>query len=529
MSLDVREDGVVLRDGRPLQPTDVAAALLRRASPFQEQTLYIVASPLSGRGVRELQQHLDPRSALVLVELDRDVAQVTRTIRSERSHSLPVYFEPSSALAAIRREIERRGIRRVRQLSASRAAAGQAAAYRELTERATDIVRRHWSNRATELILGRRWLRNLIRNLALPCRQPEQLDTELAARPMILVGAGPSLELALDGIVRQRQMCTVVAIDTALPRLAAAGIQPDLIVSMDAQLANAYDFTPWRWDSCNVLYDMTVHASVPRRFAPQQRFAFVSRFRDLALFDDPDLFTQTAVLPPLGSVAPAALYAIARFVKPATILAVGIDFWYQAPVTHARGTAPAQQTDRLRDRLQARDGNDAVLGRPMVRVALRDGAGARQGDAILAEQALHMRETVQSVALHGCRVYHLTSPGLDLGTIGCASVADYIAGAPQAASAEHRQEAPATAYRAAAQQRREALADLGVRVDAQIRAIAANSPAFDAGLDFALLTLPQWPALTLRQAWWFLHRGTVQRSLLDYRNAIDRALAWPLD
>ena len=127
MSLDAREDGVVFRDGRPLQPNDVAAALLRRASPFQEQTLYIVASPLSGRGIRELQQHLDRRSALVLVELDRDVAEATRAIRAGRSHALPVYFERSTALAAMRREIERRGIRRVRQLSASRAAAGQAA------------------------------------------------------------------------------------------------------------------------------------------------------------------------------------------------------------------------------------------------------------------------------------------------------------------------------------------------------------------------------------------------------------------
>lgn len=525
MSLDVREDGVVFRDGRPLQPNDVAAALLRRASPFQEQTLYIVASPLSGRGIHELQQHLDPRSALVLVELDRDVAQATRAIHAGRSHALPVYFDRSSALAAMRHQIERRGIRRVRQLSASRAAAGQAAAYRELTDTATDIVRRHWSNRATELILGRRWLRNLIRNLALPCRQPEQLSTQLSARPMILVGAGPSLELALDGIVRQRRLCTIVAIDTALPRLAAAGVQPDLIVSMDAQLANARDFNPWRWDSCSVLYDMTVHTSVPRRFAPGRRFAFVSRFRDLALFDDRELFAQTAVLPPLGSVAPAALYAIARFVKPATILTVGIDFWYRAPVTHARGTAPVQQTDRARDRLQARDGNDAVLGRPMVRVALRDGSGVGDGDAILAEQALHMRETVQSAALGGCRVFHLTSPGLDLGTIGCASVADYIAGAPQAAVVGQQDEAPTGTEHVAAQQRRAALADLGARVDAQIHALADNSAAFDAGLDFALLTLPQWPALTLQQAWWFLHRGTVQRSLLDYRNAIDRALA----
>ena len=529
MKLEVGNDGSVYRDGRPLQPRDVAAALLRRAAPLQAQTLYIVASPVAGRGMRELAHRIDPQSAIVAVEFDRDVARVTRSLRACDSTDPVVHFDRDSALAAIRGEVERRGIRRVRELSAGRAAADHAAAYRELARAAIAIIRRHWSNRATELVLGRRWLCNLVRNLALPCRQPVQLAAALAARPMILVGAGPSLELALDEIVRQRRVCSVVAIDTALPRLAAAGIRPDLIVSMDAQLANARDFTPWRWQECSILYDMTVHTSVPRRFAPERRFAFVSRFRDLALFENRALFTDTAVLPPLGSVAPAALYAVAHFVRPVAILMVGVDFWYRAPLTHARGTAPAQQIDRIRDRLHARDGNDAVLARPMVGVTLRDGAGHAAGDAILATQALYMRDAVRLVVDRGSRVFHLRSPGLDLGTIGCASVAEYLTAARRGDRATPQHEAEATSGRLGAQRRRRALVELGERVDAQIEALAHRSRAFDAGLDFALLTLPQWPALTLRQRWWLLHRGTVQRSLLDYRNAIERALAVALD
>ena len=529
MKLEVGNDGSVYRDGRPLQPRDVAAALLRRAAPLQAQTLYIVASPVSGRGMRELAQRIDPQSAIVAVEFDRDVARVTRSLRACDSTDPVVHFDRDSALAAIRREVERRGIRRVRELSAGRAAADHAAAYRELARAATAIIRRHWSNRATELVLGRRWLCNLVRNLALPCRQPVQLAAALAARPMILVGAGPSLELALDEIARQRRVCSVVAIDTALPRLAAAGIRPDLIVSMDAQLANARDFSPWRWQECSILYDMTVHTSVPRRFAPERRFAFVSRFRDLALFENRALFADTAVLPPLGSVAPAALYAVAHFVRPVAILMAGVDFWYRAPLTHARGTAPAQQIDRIRDRLHARDGNDAVLARPMVGVTLRDGAGHAAGDAILATQALYMRDAVRLVVDQGCRVFHLRSPGLDLGTIGCASVAEYVTAARRGGATTRRHETGSSTGRLGAQRRRRALVELGERVDAQIEALAHRSRTFDAGLDFALLTLPQWPALTLRQRWWLLHRGTVQRSLLDYRNAIERALAVALD
>ena len=529
MKLEVGDDGSVYRGGRPLQPRDVTAALLRRAAPLQEQTLYLVASPVSGRGMRELERQIDPRSAIVAVEFDRDVARVTRSLRARDSTDPVVHFDRASALAAIRSEVERRGIRRVRELSAGRAAADHAAAYRELARAATAIIRRHWSNRATELILGRRWLRNLVRNLTLPCRQPAQLAGALAAQPVILVGAGPSLELALDEIARRRRECSVVAIDTALPRLAAAGIRPDLIVAMDAQLANARDFIPWRWQECNILYDMTVHTSVPRRFAPERRFAFVTRFRDLALFENRALFADTAVLPPLGSVAPAALYAVAHFVRPVAILTVGVDFWYRAPLTHARGTAPTQRIDRIRDRLRARDGNDAVLARPMVGVTLRDDGGHTEGDAILAAQALHMRDAVRSVVDRGCRVFHLRSPGLDLGTIGCASVAEYVTAARRGATATERHEAGADAGKPGAQRRRRALVELGERVDAQIEALAHRSRAFDAGLDFALLTLPQWPALTLQQEWWLLHRGTVQRSLLDYRNAIERALAVALD
>ena len=126
-------------------------------------------------------------------------------------------------------------------------------------------------------------------------------------------------------------------------------------------------------------------------------------------------------------------------------------------------------------------------------------------------------------------MFHLRSPGLDLGTIGCASVAEYVTAARRGATATGRHEAGADAGKPGAQRRRRALVELGERVDAQIEALAHRSRAFDAGLDFALLTLPQWPALTLQQEWWLLHRGTVQRSLLDYRNAIERALAVALD
>ncbi|MGE3190020.1 MAG: 6-hydroxymethylpterin diphosphokinase MptE-like protein [Vicinamibacterales bacterium] len=57
--------------------------------------------------------------------------------------------------------------------------------------------------------------------------------------PAIVVGAGPSLDRNLDDIARYRDRALVIAVDTAVRPLAAAGAAPDIAVALDPTEANA--------------------------------------------------------------------------------------------------------------------------------------------------------------------------------------------------------------------------------------------------------------------------------------------------
>ncbi|HMF61689.1 MAG TPA: 6-hydroxymethylpterin diphosphokinase MptE-like protein, partial [Vicinamibacterales bacterium] len=57
--------------------------------------------------------------------------------------------------------------------------------------------------------------------------------------PTLIVAAGPSLDRNLPGIVKCRDRVLLIAVDTALRPLLAAGVQPDFVVAVDPSEANA--------------------------------------------------------------------------------------------------------------------------------------------------------------------------------------------------------------------------------------------------------------------------------------------------
>ena len=51
----------------------------------------------------------------------------------------------------------------------------------------------------------------------------------------MIVGAGPSLDDSLAALARSRDRAVVLAADTALRPLLAAGIRPDIVAAVDPQ------------------------------------------------------------------------------------------------------------------------------------------------------------------------------------------------------------------------------------------------------------------------------------------------------
>jgi hypothetical protein len=93
-----------------------------------------------------------------------------------------------------------------------------------------DTLRREiaidWGNAMTLAKLGRRYIRNAVRNLALLPDNPSIGALSFGAVPVLALGAGPSLDPALDALaIRFGDACRepnsrlfkIVCVDTCLP------------------------------------------------------------------------------------------------------------------------------------------------------------------------------------------------------------------------------------------------------------------------------------------------------------------------
>jgi hypothetical protein len=544
---------VVYLAGHPLTGPDAAASVRRRlpvaGEDSPEQTLYILASPLHAAPLKEWVAALPPASGVLIVELDPELAALPGTAL----HAvLPPPVRAASSLEAARSNawglIRSRALRRVRMISLSGGARLHRSDYARLEAEIAALVQRFWNNRAAEIRLHRRWMANLFRNISLAGVPVDRLRGALPQHAL-LVGAGPSLDDALpllreffpakrrasfsnaSGDTLGQRDFALIAIDTALPSLAAAGVRPDLVFAMDGQLANAADFLPWRWDDCLVVTDVSTHFSIPRRVAPGRLFWFVSRFSETALFRDESLhglFDGIPMVPPRGSIAPAAVQIAAEHLGVADITCVGIDFWYRLPKSHAVMSSADRPARRRGDRLHHRSGHSRALARPWGAVTLRDGT-TTTGDAVLVEQARLMAEAVRSsratVFVVGSRGLEIGGVPRSLGELRRHLEEDRNRGR---ASRDAAAEAPLAVGQpaVAAERRRVALEHLRERLIAQEAVLAdAARPLFlDSGLDFVIADLPQWPLMMLRREWVELHRARVLRAVRDYRRRLDASI-----
>ncbi|MFW5694227.1 MAG: 6-hydroxymethylpterin diphosphokinase MptE-like protein [Alkalispirochaeta sp.] len=539
---------VVYAEGRPLTGPDPALSMPRRLPDPRgvlPQTLFLIPSPLHGFGLSPWICDLPISCTVLLVELDPDLAQLQPQIATWPHHRRIVAVTSwGDAVRAADRLISRHASRRVRTVHLSGGSHLHRDAYHELEAQIAAIIQRYWSNRGTQIRLHRRWIANLLRNVALEGSSVEVLRGS-GARRAILVGAGPSLDLHLSMLSRlfsssgpgtaDRAGGILVAIDTALPTLAAANIQPDFVVTMDSQLVNAQDFLPWQWDSIAVIADATTHFSIPRRFRTSRRYWFVSRFSEIQLFTDPQLsalFAGIPVIPPVGSVAPSAIHILSNIMGISEILLVGVDFWYRPPKSHAGMSSSDRWLKKATARIRHRDGHDRAPARPVRDIQLQDGTRT-VGDAILYDHAQLTRDVVTRSA---ARIVQVPTAGLDIGaeSIPPSEVAAWWNTASSSASghtpdrsntptstpASVQGHPPTTAVRVTAL---EALFHR-LRVLEDRLQSDTTPPILDAGLDFVLVDLPQWPLMTLSPEWMSLHRLRILRSVRDYRRRVETLL-----
>lgn len=119
----------------------------------------------------------------------------------------------------------------------------------------------------TMILRGTQWQFNTLQNLPWLLANPGIKDLEgmFEGRPGLVVGAGPSLNDALPHIRKAADGYVIIATGTSLRPLLAAGIKPDLVVSVDASVKTAPQFEA----SCDDLFlvcSSFAHPPILRQF-----------------------------------------------------------------------------------------------------------------------------------------------------------------------------------------------------------------------------------------------------------------------
>jgi hypothetical protein len=229
---------------------------------------------------------------------------------------------------------------------------------------------------------GRLWIRNLTANLREFVASPGvgQLRGSFDGVPALVLAAGPSLDAVLPFLAELQRRMLLVAVDTSFRLCREAGVEPDLLVTVDPQYWNTRHLDRAHVEEAVLVSESSAH---PRLFrssgTPDPAVYFVSSFFPLGRILE-DALGSKGQVGAGGSVATTA-WDLARLLGCRPIYMAGLDLGYPGARTHCRGAyfeeRMHQEAERLHPaetaRFQAlRDAGPFLLGNPAGGFTLTD-------------------------------------------------------------------------------------------------------------------------------------------------------------
>ena len=285
--------------------------------------------------------------------------------------------------------------------------------YAALTEAAENAVARFWKNRLTLIKFGRRFSRNLFRNLAhLSLSCPIEHVMHSVEKPIIVFGAGESMEKTARSIRNMRNAFYIVTADAALAPLLRLGITPDAVVCEEAQSVIAPFFLGAKGKHFHVFAGITSWTKLFELCAADICY-FSPHYDDTAFFDS--LVAQRIlppVMPPLGSVGLSAtkIALMLRKTECIPVCVTGLDFSYRAGTTHARGVEA--HTVRLASSFKTAPAAnyDAAFASFMQKINGKDGTPFFTSPALLS-----YAQTFRAYFSESPNLFDTGKTGIDLG------------------------------------------------------------------------------------------------------------------
>jgi len=360
------------------------AAIMAQIASLQipDSTLILCLSPVLGYGLKELAEKLPASSYILALECDQVLMRFSldHCDFSPFAHQRFSYIRTDS-VAEVLKKIESLPLfpfKKCIALSCSGGVQLNQTFYDEVRLYADEIISRFWKNRITLMHLGRNYAHNTFRNLLSLARSltrsparpmmgslassPESSPAESPAwcvpssksnfrlltgderirKPLLVVGAGPSLDTARDFIIKNKNSFFLLAVDAAAAAL-LPDIRPDAIVLVESQYWIDSAFIGLHKYGIPVFADLTASPRALQACGGSVRF-FCTEYARLKYLERLYQTLQPLILPPMGSVGLTALQlALALAAPHLPVLHTGLDFAWQNGLTHAAGSSPVKK------------------------------------------------------------------------------------------------------------------------------------------------------------------------------------------
>jgi len=383
------------------------ARRVAESAAVKDRTLYLCPSPLYGYGLERLLERIAafPNAALLCVEAEPELFALAREHLTAIAHNsqklrLTDQCEAGALCVLLRQEWGPRFFRRVEVIRLNGGWQLHADVYDALAESLRREIALDWSNAITLTKLGRRYIRNALRNLPLIRRCHSLQELDFGGSPALVLGAGPSLDFFLDGLqsrfggvlaLPQERPFKIICVDTCLTCLRDRGITPDIAVILESQHWNLDDFAGLNGWNVPAALDLS---ALPRtaHVLSGDLFLFFTPWTALKIFDR---LAAAGLLPPrlpaLGSVGLSAA-AIARRLTRGPVITAGLDFSFTPDSYHARSTPGHKARLRRQNRFTGILNADAAFGGAVTGDVSKTGGAVKSTPAMRGYRDLFERE-----------------------------------------------------------------------------------------------------------------------------------------
>ena len=356
------------------------AAITAQIASLQipDSTLILCLSPVLGYGLKELAEKLPASSYILALECDQVLMRFSldHCDFSPFAHQRFSYIRTDSVTEVLKKieSLPLFPFKKCIALSCSGGVQLNQTFYDEVRLYADEIISRFWKNRITLMHLGRNYAHNTFRNLLSLARSltrsparpmmgslassPESSPAwcvpstksncrlltgdEHIRKPILVAGAGPSLDTARDFIIKNRNSFFLLAVDAAAAAL-LPDIRPDAIVLVESQYWIDSAFIGLHKYGIPVFADLTASPRALQACGGSVHF-FCTEYARLKYLERLYQTLQPLILLPMGSVGLTALQlALALAAPRLPVLHTGLDFAWQNGLTHAAGSSPVKK------------------------------------------------------------------------------------------------------------------------------------------------------------------------------------------